>query len=97
MFVEHYMIEPFSSSSAHTKYLPPVYPTEMADQYGLTPEDYVNELKDEASAYYSQGILLVILSFSKQRLKPIQVIVIALMLYDFIYHVPQQVRLSVRK
>jgi len=69
----------------------------MADQYGLTPEDYLDDAKGLSNARYSQGKLFLILSFSKQRLTLFQVIVATLMLYDFIYHIPQQVRLSVCK
>jgi len=60
----------------------------MADQYGVTPEDYVLDLKYLSIGHYSQGMLFLILSFSKKQLKLLQVII------DFIYHIPQQVRLS---
>jgi len=69
----------------------------MADQYGLLPEDYVDDLKSMSNRHYSQGVLFLILSFLKQQLKPFQVIVATLMLYDFIYQFPQQVRVSVSK
>ena len=69
----------------------------MADQYGMTPEDYVLDLKKLSNARYSQGMLFLILSFSKQQLKPTQAIVAMLMVYDFINHIPQQVRLSICK
>jgi len=67
----------------------------MADQYKLTPEDYVRDLKKLSNARFSQGTLFLILSFSKQRLKPFQVVTATLMLYDFIDHIPQQVRVSI--
>ena len=69
----------------------------MADQYGLTPEDYVDDLKLLSNRRYCQGMLIHTVLFSKQRLKPFQVITAALMTYDFIYHIPQQVRLSIHK
>jgi len=67
----------------------------MADQYGLTPEDYVDDLELLSNRRYCQGMLIHIVLFSKQGLKPFQVITAALMTYDFIYHIPQQVRLSI--
>jgi len=69
----------------------------MADQYGQTPEDHVFDLEILSYKHYSESIQFLILSFLEQRPKPFQVIVITLMLYDFIYHVPQQVRLSTCK
>ena len=69
----------------------------MADQYGLTGQDYINDLKKLSIERYSQCMLFLILSFSKQQLKPTQVIISTLMLYDSIYHIPQQVRLSICK
>jgi len=66
----------------------------MADQYGVTPEDYVFDLKYLSIGHYSQGMVFLILSFLKKQLKLLQVIIATLMLYDFIYHIPQQVRLS---
>jgi len=80
-----------------TKHLPPAYSTQMADQYGLTPEDYVLDLNKLSNARYSQGVPFLILSHSKQQLTPCQVIVATLMIYDFIDHIPQQVRLSICK
>ena len=80
-----------------TKHLSPAYSTPMADQYGMTPEDYVLDLKKLSNARYSQGMLFLILSFSKQQLKPTQAIVAMLMVYDFINHIPQQVRFSICK
>jgi len=77
-----------------TQYLPPAYSTPMADQYGQTPEDYVFDLEILSYKRYSEGMQFLVLSFLEQRPEPFQVIVITLMLYDFIYHVPQQVRLS---
>jgi len=61
----------------------------MDNQYGFTPEDYVYDLKNVSNARYNQGMLFVP-SFSKQLFK-------SLMLYDFIYHIPQQVSLSICK
>ena len=81
----------------HTKYLPSVYSTQMTDQYGLSPEDYVDDLKILSHSYYGQGMLFLILFSLKQQLKHFQVIVATLMLYDFIYHIPQQVSLSTCK
>ena len=78
-----------------TKYLPPAHSSQMADQYGVTPEIYIYDLKILLNNRYSQGMLFFILSFSKQRLRPSQVIAATLMLYDFIYHIPQQVSLSI--
>jgi len=69
----------------------------MADQYGLTPEDYVNDLRKLSNERYGQGMLFFILLLSKQLLKPFQVIFATLMLYDFIYHIRQQVRVSICK
>ena len=69
----------------------------MEDQYGLTLGDYVYDLKILSNARYGQGILFLILSLSMQQLKPFQVITATLMVYDFIYHIPQQVRLSICK
>ena len=67
----------------------------MADQYGKIPEIYVYDMKDLSSERYCQGMLFLILSLSMQQLEPFQVIIATLMLYDFIYHIPQQVRLSI--
>jgi len=69
----------------------------MADQYGLTAEDYANDLRRLSNTRYTQGIPFFIILFLKQRLKPFQVIVATLMAYDFIYHIPQQVRLFICK
>jgi len=69
----------------------------MADQYGFTPEDYIDDMNILSHERYSQGMLFLILLFFKRRLKPFQVIVATLMVYDFIYHIPQQVRLSICK
>jgi len=65
----------------------------MADQYGSTPEDYVDDLKNLSNAHYSQGIFILLLS--KQLSKPFQVIIATLMVYDFIYHIPEQVRRAI--
>jgi len=70
----------------------------MEDQCGLTPEDYVHDMEILSNARYGQGMLFLILLFFKHRLKPFfQAIAITLMVYDFIYHIPQQVRLSICK
>ena len=87
-----YIIDP---SLFRTKYLPPAYHIGMEDQYGLTAEDYVYDLNILSDKRYGQGMLFLILSFLKQRLKPFQAIAATLMLYDFIYHIPRQVRLSI--
>ena len=67
----------------------------MTDQYRLTPQDYVNDLKFLSNKCYVQGMLFLIVLFLKQQLKPTQVIIATLMVYDFINHIPQQVRLSI--
>jgi len=69
----------------------------MTDQYGNTPEDYIYDLKVLSNARYMECMPVLILSFSKRQLKQSQGIVATLMLYDFIYHIPQQVRLSISK
>ena len=73
------------------------YGLPMADQYGLPPDDYSYDLKILSYYRYSQGMLSPILSFSKQQLQHFQAIVAPLMVYDFIDHIPQQVRLSICK
>jgi len=78
-------------------YKVPPYPLQMVDQYGLTPEDYAYDLKILSYKHYGQGMLSFILLFSKQRLKPSPAIHATLILYDFIYHIPHQVRLSICK
>jgi len=67
----------------------------MTDQYGLTPQDYVDDLKFLSNKRYVQGMLFFVVSLLKQQLKPTQVIIAMLMVYDFIDHIPQQVRLSI--
>jgi len=79
----------------HTKYLSPASPIQMTDQYGLTPEFYILDLKILSMKCYGLSMLLLIISFAKQELKPFQVIVASLMLYDLTYHIPQQVSLSI--
>ena len=69
----------------------------MPDQYGITSEDYVDDMKILSNTYCIQGMPFLIVSFSKQRLKPLQGIITTLMLYDFIYHIPEQVRRSTHK
>ena len=91
-----YIIEPFGSSSVN-KHLPPTYPTKMANQYGATPQDYVDDPRYISNIHYCQGMLFFILLFSKQQLKLFQVIIAMLMVYDFIYYIPQQVSLSICK
>jgi len=67
------------------------------DQYELAPEDYVDDLKSLSNERYGQGMLFLIVLFLKQQLKPTQAIIATLMVYDFIDHIPQQVRLSICK
>ena len=62
----------------------------MGDQYGLTPQDYIDDLKKLSNERYSQGMPILILVSLKQLLKHFQVIVATLMGYDLIYHIPQQ-------
>jgi len=69
----------------------------MTDQYGLRPEVYINDFKTLSDKHYGEGMSFLISSFSKQQLKPFQAIFVPLMLYDFIHHIPQQVRLSICK
>jgi len=85
-------MQSFSSSVVQNTSLTP-YPTQMADQYGVTPQDYVDDLKILSNQRYCQGMLS--LSFVKQQLKPFQAIVASLMIYDFIDHIPQQVGFSI--
>jgi len=54
-----------------TRYLPPAYPSQMADQYGVTPEDYVDGLKILSNTRYGEGMLFLIPSSPKQWLKPL--------------------------
>jgi len=67
------------------------------DQYGLAPEDYVDNLKSLSNSRYGQGMLFFIVLLTKQQLKSTQVIIATLMVYDFIDHIPQQVRLFICK
>jgi len=67
----------------------------MTDQYGLAPQDYADSLTSLSNLLYGQGVLLFIVFFPKQQLKPTQVIIATLLVYDFIDHIPQQVRLSI--
>jgi len=69
----------------------------MTDQYGLTPQDYADNLTSLSNSRYGQGVLLFIVFFLKQQLKPTQVIIATLLVYDFVDHIPQQVRLSICK
>jgi len=66
----------------------------MADQYGITPEDYIVDLKLLSDERYFQGMLILYLLFANQPLKYFKVIVATLMVYDIINLIPQQVRLS---
>jgi len=70
----------------------------MADQYGLPPDDHVDDLKILSIARYGQGTLPFISIFVRKTTaeSPCQVIIVTLMLYDFIDHIPQQVRLCER-
>jgi len=67
----------------------------MADEWGLMPEDYVANLEELSIRRYIEGMLFLILLFSKQLLKLFQVIIATSIVCDFIYHIPQQVRLSI--
>jgi len=69
----------------------------MADQYGLTPQNYADNLMSLSNSRHGQGVLFFIVLFTKQQLKPTQVIIATLLVYDFIDHVPQQVRLFICK
>lgn len=96
LFVEYlsnnagwYIIEPFWWSFVQN-----TSSLQMADQYDLIPEDYVDDLKNLSNERYSQGMLFFILLFPKQRLKHFQAVIAPLMLYDLVYHIPQQVGLS---
>ena len=66
----------------------------MADKYGLTPEDYIYDLKILLNDHYTQGMPIPVLLFSKQWLKHFQAVIASLMLYDLGYYIPQQVSLS---
>ena len=69
----------------------------MADQYGLTPEDHIVDLKLLSDARYIQGMLIMDLLFASQSLTAFQAVIATLMVYDIINLIPQQVRLSMRK
>jgi len=84
-------------SKLHTNHFPPGYSIQVADEYGLVPEDYIHDLKQLSDVRYIQGRLFPILLFSKQLLRPFQVIVATSMVYDMIRIIPQQVRLSICK
>jgi len=88
------MIPPFLFRA---EYHPPAYCIGMGDKCGVTPEDYVYDMKYLSNERYSQGMLFLILLFLKHRLRHFQAIAATLMVYDFIYHIPQQVRLSICK
>lgn len=67
----------------------------MVDQYGLSPEDYINDLKLLSNNHYILGRLILDPSFSTYLLKHFQATIATLMVYDFIYHIPQQVNLPI--
>jgi len=90
------MIEAFSPSCG-TKYLLLHYPISMADQYGLTLEDYIGDKKLLSDARYSQGMLILDLLFVNKSLRGFQAVIATLMVYDIINLIPQQVRLSMCK
>jgi len=69
----------------------------MADQYGLTPENYICDLKLLSDARYIQGMLIMDLLFASQSLTAFQAVIATLMVYDIINLIPQQVRLSMCK
>ena len=69
----------------------------MIDQYGLTSEAYVNDLKLLSDRRYIQGMLILYLLFANQPLKPFQAAIATLMVCDIISLIPQQVRLSMCK
>ena len=48
-----------------TRYLPVAYTTQMADKYGILPEEHVLDLKKLSNTRYIQCILRLILLFSK--------------------------------
>ena len=77
-----------------TKYLPLVYSTQMANKYGLTPEFYVYDLKILSNVHYTKGMPVPALLLLEQWLKHFQAVIASLMLYDLVYHIPQQVSLS---
>jgi len=51
---------PTMVTECRTKYLPPAYSTQMADQYGVAPEVYIYDLKILSNNRYSQGMLFFI-------------------------------------
>jgi len=69
----------------------------MADQYGLTLEDYILNLKRLSDQHYIQGMLILDLLFVNQPLKSFQAVIVMLMVYDIINLIPQQMRLSMCK
>ena len=80
-----------------TQYTLLYYSISMADQYGLTPENYICDLKLLSDARYIQGMLILNVLFANKSLMPFQAIIATLMVYDIINLIPQQVRLSMRK
>ena len=69
----------------------------MTDQYGLTPEANVNDLKLLSDRRYIQGMLILYLLFANKPLTPFQAVIATLMVYDIINLIPQQVRLFMCK
>jgi len=69
----------------------------MIDQYRLTPETYVNDMKLLSDRRYIQGMLILYLLFANQPLKLFQAAIATLMVCDIISLIPQQVRLSMCK
>jgi len=67
------------------------------DHYGLSPEEYIQDLKGLSHRRYIHGMLILYLLFANQPLKPFQAVIATLMVYDIISLIPQQVRLSVCK
>ena len=57
-----------------TKYLPLVYPIPMSDQHGPTPALYMFDLKNLSDQFYSQGMLIPLLS--KQLLNPFKLFLV---------------------
>ena len=69
---------------------------QMADKYGLTQEAYIFDATILSNRRYGEGMLFLILSFPAIA-EAFQVILSTLMIYDFIYFIPQQVRVSICK
>jgi len=67
------------------------------DHYGLSPEDYIEDMKGLSHRRCIYGMLILYLFFANQPLKPFQAVIATLMVYDIISLIPQQVRLSMCK